>query len=89
MTNRNPRYPLNAGRLTPDGMRLLHQGQPVQLRGINLVDKGHKTADGWQFIPCWPQQLWQRFAQGGMNVVRLGVIWAAIEPAPGAYDKKC
>ena len=88
MTNRNPRYPLNAGRLTPDGMRLLHQGQPVQLRGINLVDKGHKTADGWQFIPRWPQQLWQRFVQGGMNVVRLGVIWAAIEPVPGAYDKK-
>lgn len=88
MTNRNPRYPLNAGRLTPDGMRLLHQGQPVQLRGINLVDKGHKTADGWQFIPRWPQQLWQRFAQGGMNVVRLGVIWAAIEPVPGAYNKK-
>ena len=63
-------------------------GQEVIFHGINLIDKGKVQADGTiRFIPDWPEDLYQRFAEYGINLIRFGIIWAAIEPAPGQYDE--
>jgi endoglycosylceramidase len=58
-------------------------GQVVLLHGVNEVYKlapyepsaSGFTADDAAFL-----------AANGFNVVRLGVIWAAVEPEPGVYD---
>ncbi len=84
-----PGQPYGAARLTPQGMQLKdEQGNPVLFRGINLIDKGTRTAGGWRFIPDWPDDLMQRFADMGINVVRLGILWAALEPEPGQFDEE-
>ncbi|NLB38472.1 MAG: cellulase family glycosylhydrolase, partial [Clostridiales bacterium] len=83
-----PGQPMGAVQLVTDGMRLVNrQGEAVRLRGINLIDKGSRVAGGWRFIPDWPEDLMDRFAQSGINLVRLGILWAAVEPSPGQYDE--
>ena len=84
-----PHQPLQARDLHTSGTRLLNaQGQEVRLHGINLIHKGNRLPDGsTQFIPHWPEDLYQRFAAHGFNLIRLGILWAAIEPAPGRYDE--
>jgi endoglycosylceramidase len=67
-----------AGRWFVDG-----EGRVVVLRGVNMVSKlppytlsaaGFGAADA------------ALLAASGFNVVRVGVIYAAVEPEPGAYD---
>ncbi len=59
-------------------------GRAVILRGVNLAN-AHKTAPyfGFHELPDFRRvrEDW------GMNSVRLLILWAAIEPAPGAYDE--
>ena len=84
-----PRQPIQARDLHTEGTRLLNtKGQEVRLHGINLIHKGSKLPEGgFQFIPHWPEDLYQRFAGHGFNLIRLGILWTAIEPAPGQYDE--
>lgn len=86
----NPNQPLIAKDIRVDGTRLVDpNGKQVHFRGINLINKGIKRPDGaWDFDPTWPDAVWQRFADLGMNAVRLGIIWAALEPVPGQYDER-
>ena len=85
-----PNQPLIAKDIRVDGTRLVDpNGKQVHFRGINLINKGIKRPDGaWDFDPTWPDAVWQRFADLGMNAVRLGIIWAALEPVPGQYDER-
>jgi endoglycosylceramidase len=59
------------------------QGRVVVLHGTNFISKNP---------PYTPQSLGfgQRdiafLAQNGFNVIRLGFIWAGVEPSPGQYD---
>lgn len=64
------------------------KGETIILNGINLIHKGNRLPDGqWNFIPSWPDTLYEQFASLGFNTVRLGIIWAAVEPSPGQYDE--
>ena len=85
-----PGHPILAKNLHSDGTRLVNEnGQTVIFHGINLVDKGSLQPDGsFRFIPNWPEDLYERFAELGINLIRLGIIWAAVEPEPGQYDEK-
>ncbi|MCX7427672.1 MAG: cellulase family glycosylhydrolase [Planctomycetia bacterium] len=58
-------------------------GRQVILSGINLVDKEPK--DGFN-VAKGPQQFAQLRAWG-FNCVRLGIVWAGVEPEPGRYDE--
>lgn len=79
------------------GDRLIDpSGRHRLLSGINLVCKGdrqtndHPAADtDWRasFMPDWPQSLYDQFAAWGYTVIRLGMIWAALEPQPNHYDE--
>ncbi|NLW19907.1 MAG: cellulase family glycosylhydrolase [Clostridiales bacterium] len=81
---------LNARLIRAEGTRLLDsRGEELRLRGINLIHKGNRLKDGSvNFYPNWPENLQQRLAGLGMNALRLGVLWAAIEPRPGQYDAR-
>lgn len=70
----------HAGRYITDS-----QGRVVTLRGFNMVNKLAATGyapDGVGFGADDARFL----ARNGFNVVRLGIIWKALEPQPGVYD---
>src|SRR5579871_3235813 len=58
-------------------------GRVVILHGANMVDKVvpyYPAADGFGADDA------AFLERNGFNVVRVGVIWKAVEPAPGVYD---
>lgn len=65
-----------------------HQGRHVILRGINLVHKGNRENQVMNYIPSWDESVFNNFKNWGFNVVRLGIIWDAIEPRPGEYNEQ-
>lgn len=77
--------------LRTDGARLRDaHGRHRVLHGINLVAKGGPDDDGdfaeKGFAGSWTAEDIDDLAARGFTLVRLGVIWAAVEPHPGAYD---
>ena len=77
--------------LHTDQARLRDQhGRHRVLHGINLIAKGNHRLDG-NFIErgfrgAWTSEDLADLAARGFTLVRLGVIWAAVEPEPGRYD---
>lgn len=77
--------------LRSDGPRLRDaHGRHRVLHGINLVAKGGSSEHGHfverGFTGSWTAEDIADLAARGFTLVRLGVIWAAIEPRPGEYD---
>ncbi len=58
-------------------------GRQVMLNGINLVDTD--PSDG--FNPAPGPQLFGQLRDWGFNCVRLGIVWAGVEPEPGKYNE--
>jgi endoglycosylceramidase len=58
-------------------------GRQVILHGLNCVNKDPKT--GYLFHDTENQ--FAEFRRWGFNCVRLGLIWAGLEPKPGVYDE--
>lgn len=83
-----PAQALSAKDIRAKGMALVDgSGRQVIFSGINLIHKGNRLTDGqWNFIPDWPEDIYLQFRSLGLNLVRLGIIWAALEPRPGQYD---
>ena len=82
--------PLGAKQVRPDGMLLRDdQGRHWLPRGINLVYKGRKTKEGGYdyYPPDWPDDLMLRLKRLDVDLVRQGILWAALEPKPGLYDE--
>lgn len=77
-----------------DGPRIRDShGRDRVFHGINLVAKGHVSAsDEGSFIERGFRGQWSSvdiadLAARGFTLIRLGVIWAAVEPRPGDYDE--
>lgn len=70
--------------ITPTGMTLTNSdGQVVILHGFNEVyklDPFTPASDGFGEDDA------TFLAANGFNVIRLGIIWAGVEPQPGVYD---
>ncbi|WP_275078785.1 cellulase family glycosylhydrolase [Mycolicibacterium mucogenicum] len=70
--------------ITANGMYLTNSdGQVVLLHGVNEVYKlapYEPSASGFDEADA------EFLAANGFNVVRLGVIWAGVEPTPGEYN---
>ena len=71
-------------RITTHGNSFIKDDMPFIPHGINMVCKdkernyiGDYTAEDFRFLK-----------EKGFNLIRLGLQWAALEPAPGAYDDK-
>lgn len=78
-------------RVTNDGTTLRDEyGRQRVFHGINLVAKGnhepHGTFVDRGFKGEWTEQDIKELAARGFTLIRLGVMWAAVEPAPGEYD---
>lgn len=75
-------------RLRADGRVLRDEhGRQRVLHGINLVAKGSTgSSDAASFRGAWTADDIADLAARGLTVVRLGVIWDAVEPEPGRYD---
>ena len=70
----------HAGRFITDS-----QGRVHTLHGVNMVNK--IAASGYAPDAIGFGRDDARFlARNGLNVVRLGIIWKALEPQPGVYD---
>ena len=57
------------------------QGRQVLLHGVNIVDK-NPTMQHWQNV-----EYFAAMADAGVNCIRLGFTWAALEPEPGKYSQ--
>src|SRR5699024_1200051 len=80
--------------LQVDGSVLRDQdGRQRVLHGISLVAKGATPGQGTDedyrrsFYGTWTPADIADLAARGFTLVRLGVIWAAVEPEPGHYDE--
>lgn len=76
-------------RIATEGLLFVDEFNRQRLfNGINLVHKGEKLPDGsTSYIGPWKKEHFAQFASWGFNVVRLGLIWDAVEPRPGVYDE--
>ena len=64
------------------------KGRERIFNGVNFVDK-HCLPDGdgaIRFQTALNEETAAAIAAKGMNIVRLGVTWAAIEPEQGVYN---
>ena len=77
-------------RLHTDGQVLRDEhGRQRILHGINLVHKGRRgSSDPSAFVGSWTADDVAALAGRGFTVVRLGMIWAAVEPEPGQYSEE-
>ncbi|MBK7710830.1 MAG: cellulase family glycosylhydrolase [Bacteroidales bacterium] len=76
---------LMGGNLSVQGTRFLDSfGRQVILSGINKVNKDPKM----NFIDNDSLASFEQLSKWGFNCIRLGIIWAGVEPEPGKYDEK-
>ena len=77
-------------KITTSGRRFVDEhGRERIFNGVNLCDKG-------QYIPVLKkreyrygqsEEIIRALAENGVNVIRLGIVWDAIEHKPGVYDE--
>lgn len=58
------------------------QGRQRLFNGLNLVCK---SSDSGYVYPLAPDD-YRQLAHSGINLLRFGVFWAAVEPEPGVFD---
>lgn len=66
------------------------EGRQRIFSGINLCDKGNND-DGRvkkSYAVDFDEALIKELAENGFNIVRLGMIWDAVEPEPYKYDEE-
>lgn len=75
-----------------DGRRILdEQGRERFFHGINLVKKGPADPSGAHHVEDfrgeWTGEDLAGLRSLGLDVLRLGVMWAALEPGPGQFQE--
>ncbi len=89
----HPALDVSSTRVRTDGdlLRDAH-GRHRIFHGINLVEKGSHEPEGTfierGFAGPWTEHDIADLAARGFTLIRLGVIWAAVEPSPGNYDER-
>ncbi len=67
-------------------------GRQRIFNGINLCDKGYNDSESGERIykpdEYFSEELIKKLADCGFNIVRLGLTWDAVEPAPGRYNEE-
>lgn len=62
-----------------------HKRQRI-FHGFNFVNKGEGHCGRRSYMLDWDENMFRDIAAKGMNIVRLGIIWAGVEKIPGEYD---
>ena len=74
------------------GINLVYKGKRI-VDGPKKSPRAEKNSYGqfarsdMNYIAPWTEADFAHFRAWGFNVVRLGLIWAAVEPQPGVYDE--
>jgi endoglycosylceramidase len=72
--------------ITVDDDRFIDaRGRQVVFHGLNIVKKN----DSWGSYAWLDEAGYQAMQSWGVNCIRLGFTWAAIEPEPGVYSEAC
>ena len=77
-------------RITTSGRRFLDEhGRERIFNGVNMCDKG---CYNWEtkkrdYVFGQEEETIRALAENGVNIVRLGIVWDAIEHEPGVYDE--
>lgn len=77
-------------RISTEGKRFVDsEGRQRIFNGVNLCDKG---VGEWgekrrKYNVDFNEETISKLAESGVNLVRLGMTWDAVEPEPGKYDE--
>ena len=66
-------------------------GRERIFNGINYVNKGKKKflfSKKKKYIFAFDEKRIKKLKELGFNIVRLGIIWDAVEPEPNVYNEK-
>ena len=76
-------------KLISKGTRIIDShGRERILTGINVCDKGQYVEGGRRIYgKQWNKGLAADLREHGMDLIRLGITWDAVEPEPGKYDE--
>ncbi len=76
-------------KILTQGRKFVDEGGRERIfNGVNLCDKGaHKNGKRVYELP-FDEKVISRLAENGFNIVRLGIIWDAVEPQPRKYDEE-
>ena len=61
------------------------KGRERIFHGVNFCDK-RDFVPGKQFVPDLNEEMIEKIAANGVNLIRLGFTWATMEPNPGEYN---
>ena len=80
-------------KISVSGLRFVDSaGRERIFNGINLCDKGcyEEGNDERLYKPdeYFSEEVIKTLAEGGFNIVRLGLTWDAVEPEPGKYNEE-
>ena len=76
-------------KIKTDGKRLIDEtGRERIFHGINMVFKGalDENTGKKSYIPDWDKDTISWLRESGFNLIRLGMIWDAVEPSPGELN---
>lgn len=72
-------------KIRAEKMRLVDEyGRERIFNGVNICDKGYWRRD---YGKIWQKGLAEKLNQSGINLIRLGMNWDAIEPKMGEYNE--
>ena len=78
-------------KITTQGRNFVDEaGRQRIFNGINLCDKGsyNEGSDERVYTLPFDEELIKKLAESGMNIVRLGLTWDAVEPQPRQYNEE-
>lgn len=62
-------------------------GRERIFNGVNICDKGCFAGVDRVYNTKWDEEMLKKLKANGVNIVRLGITWDAVEPVPGEYDE--
>ena len=79
-------------RITVKGTSFIDEsGRERIFNGVNLVNKGYfdeTTGKIDYYRVNWDEEMFSKLAASGVNLIRFGLVWNAIEPLPGKYNNE-
>ncbi len=78
-------------KITVDGKRLVDSlGRERIFNGLNVCDKGvyNEKTGKRDYGTLWHKGLAKELKENGFELIRLGLIWDAVEPKKGEYNKE-